>query len=233
MKEIFNTYLDTAFDGREQACFKIKQFENNYRTLFPSNLNDHVLDIGVGRGEMLTCMKTWGYKNYQGIDISPSTIEFCLSLGLECEVVQDSATWLAECDKKFALITVLDVLEHFPKDKVISFLSSLRNALSDGGKVIVQVPNMQAPDAQLHRYNDITHEVGYVEHSLHQVLVTAGFKNIKMHGFEEFISEHWSKYCWKSLRAAYWKYIKFSRRLTGNLNPEILNPVFYAVAYHD
>ena len=42
-----------------------------------------MLDIGVGLGEMLSCMKNWGH-NYHGIDISPSTIEFCKKYNQEC-----------------------------------------------------------------------------------------------------------------------------------------------------
>lgn len=228
MKEIFDTYIENAFDGFHQAQFKIKQFENNYRKYFPVDKTARILDIGVGRGEMLTCFKQAGYSNYLGIDISPSTVNFCSTLGLTCELVDNTVEWLQKNDDTFALITILDVLEHIKKDEAISFVRAMRSALKNGGALIVQVPNMQSPDCQLHRYNDITHEIGFVEHSLYQVLVTAGFTSVEFFGFEEFISEHWSKYWWLAIRQLYWKYVRFIRRVSGNLNPEILNPVFFA-----
>jgi len=228
MKDIFDSYIENAFDGYEQATFKFKQFENNYKKYFPVDRNAKILDIGIGRGEMLTCMKQWGYSNSFGIDISPSTVKFCKSLGLECTVVNDTAEWLLENKDSFALITLLDVLEHVKKDDTISFVRAIRVALKEGGTLILQVPNMQSPDSQLHRYNDFTHETGYVEHSLSQVLLTAGFESIKINRFEDYVSEHWSKYWWKGLRYLYWKYVRLMRRVNGNLNPEILSPVFYA-----
>ena len=80
MDKIFNKYIETSFDGHKQAQFKFRQFELNYKSFFPSIIKDtHVLDIGIGRGEMLTCMRDWGY-SYNGIDISLSTVNFCQSL---------------------------------------------------------------------------------------------------------------------------------------------------------
>jgi len=228
MKEIYDSYVENTFDGHQQADFKKKQFANNYKMYFPVDNSAKVLDIGIGRGEMLSCMKEWGYREYLGIDISSSTVNFCTSIGLKCEIVQDTAAWLNSHSEQFDVVTVLDVLEHFPKDMVVPFLTAIRESLTDSGALIIQVPNMQSPDSQLHRYNDITHEVGYVEHSLNQVLLAAGFKNTVFNGFDEYLSEHWSKYYWKFLRAMYWKIVRFNRRISGNLNPDILHPVLYA-----
>lgn len=99
----------------------------------------------------------------------------------------------------------------------------------DGGLLIIQTPNLQAPDGQLHRYNDFTHEVGYIEHSLQQVLMVAGFKDIKFGGFEEFAIGVWKEKILKILRKFYWFYVKKVRLINGNLNPDILTPVFFAV----
>lgn len=228
MKDIFDSYVENAFDGYEQATFKFKQFEYNYKKYFPVDRNAKILDIGIGRGEMLTCMKQWGYSDYLGVDISPSTVKFCRSLELNCELLEDTSSWLHKNNNTFEFITVLDVLEHVKKDEVIPFVKALRAALKDGGTLIIQVPNMQSPDSQLHRYNDITHEIGFVEHSLHQVLVTAGFTIIDFFGFEHSVSRHWSKYCWRAIRSLYWKYVRFTRRITGNLDPAIISPVFFA-----
>ena len=40
---------------------------------------------------MLQCFKNWGYQNYLGVDLSPSTVKFCQGLGLRCQVVEDTA----------------------------------------------------------------------------------------------------------------------------------------------
>lgn len=231
MKEIFDSYIKVAFGSYEQASFKFKQFEVNYKHFFPSDKDARLLDVGIGRGEMLTCMKNWGYKNYLGVDISPDTVDFCKSIRLNCLLVEDIPTWLEDKNKgTFEIITLLDVLEHVRKEETIGFLKALMASLKDGGILIIQTPNLQAPDGQLHRYNDFTHEVGYIEHSLQQVLMAAGFKDIKFGGFEEFVIGIWKEKILKVLRKLYWFYIKKTRLINGNMNPDILNPVFFAVA---
>ncbi len=230
MKEIYENYLENAFGEYEQAEFKFDQFELNYRKFFPENKERRVLDIGVGRGEMLTCMKRWGYGAYSGIDISPSTIGYCATLDLNCELVTDTAEWLRSRRGSFEVITLLDVLEHVKKEATIGFLRAIHDGLAEGGKVIIQVPNLQAPDGHLHRYNDITHEVGYVEHSLQQVLRTAGFTTIEFFGYEDYKPTGLYLKLIRLVRALYWAKIHFTRRLTCNMNPLILHPVLCAVA---
>ena len=234
MKEIFENYIENAFDGRKQAEYKIKQFEFNYKKYFPINKNSKVLDIGIGRGEMLTCMKNWNYgSDYLGIDISPSTVEFCKTLGLNCELVEDTVEWLKQHENSFAVITLLDVLEHVPKGQVIDFLKAIRLALVKTGTLIIQVPNLQAPEGFLHQFNDFTHETGFVEHSLRQVLLTSGFNKYQFNGFEEFVSAGWKEKAKKFLRSIFWGYVKLTRAMNRNLNPKILNPVFYATATNE
>jgi len=63
MQEIFDSYVENSFGEEKQAVFKFKQFEINYKEYFPVNQDARVLDIGIGRGEMLSCYEKWGYKN--------------------------------------------------------------------------------------------------------------------------------------------------------------------------
>lgn len=232
MKDIFDTYIDNAFGKREQAVFKFDDFEYNYRKFFPSNAAAKLLDIGIGRGEMLSCMKEWGYADYLGVDISPSTVSFCTSIGLNCHLVEDTVQWLTDGrESTYDVITLLDVLEHIRKEDVIPFLRGLYKALAPGGKIIIQLPNMQAPDAQLHRYNDFTHEVGFIENSLRQVLISAGMANFELHGFEDAYRRNFKTRVRFHLRNSYWRCIRLLRKVNANLNPLILNPIFFAVVH--
>lgn len=229
MKEIFDNYIETSFDGREQVPFKLSQFNNNYRTWFPNDKSKSVLDIGIGRGEMLTCMRNWGYA-YQGVDISPSTVRFCQALGLNCLVVEDTQSWLVENQGKFSLVTCLDVLEHVPRNQTIGFLKAIRASLTSDGQAIIQVPNLQSPFGYLHHFNDFTHVSGFVEHSLAQVLLAAGFKEMVFYGYEEIYKTGAKQSIQKAMRWVYHRAVRFLRALNSNPNPAILNPVFYVVA---
>lgn len=228
MQEIFDSYIENSFGEFNQAEFKFKQFEVNYKKYFPNKENASVLDIGIGRGEMLTCMKNWGY-DYLGVDISPSTVGFCKSIKLNCELTDNTTNWLKEREGEFELITCLDVLEHIPKEYVIEFLISMRKALKENGTLIIQVPNLQSPFGYLHHFNDFTHVNGFVEHSLAQVLITAGFDKFTFWGFEELYQKNIKVKIRKILRVALQKAVRFARAINCNPNPKILDPVLYAI----
>ena len=230
MQEIFEKYVENSFDSNHQANFKFSQFELNYKKYFNKSVSLNALDIGVGRGEMLSCMKKWGH-NYHGIDISPSTVNFCKKLDLSCELVDDTEFWLNNHQKQFDIITCLDVLEHIPKEHLINFLKSIRNSLNKDGIAIFQVPNLQSPFGYLHHFNDITHVCGFVEHSLNQVLLSTGFNNLSFFGFEEFYEKTPKILFKKILRFFYRKLIRFLRTINANPNPRILDPVISVVAY--
>jgi len=230
MQEIFKNYIDNSFVGHFQADFKLRQFELNYKKHFNNSESLRTLDIGVGRGEMLSCMKIWGH-NYYGIDISPSTVKFCKKLNLLCEHVDDTEFWLKNHQKQFDIITCLDVLEHIPKENLINFLKAIHNSLNKDGIAIFQVPNLQSPFGYLHHFNDITHISGFVEHSLNQVLLTTGFKKLSFFGFEEFYEKTPKILFKKILRFFYRKLIRFLRTINSNPNPYILDPVISVVAY--
>lgn len=229
MKEIFDNYVETSFDGFQQATSKFKQFELNYKRYFPSDKAKETLDIGIGRGEMLTCMRDWGF-NYQGIDISPSTVKFCKSLHLKCETTDDTAKWLQKNNERFSLVTCLDVLEHVPRDQTIDFLKSIRASLTTDGIAIIQVPNLQSPFGYLHHFNDFTHISGFVEHSLGQVLLAAGFKDFEFNGFEELSFTGVRSGIRLGMRFIYRRLVKFLRYINSNPNPKVLDPVLYVIA---
>ncbi len=229
MKEIFDNYVETSFDGLNQEKVKIRQFEINYKAYFPEDKSTQVLDIGIGRGEMLACMRDWGF-DYLGVDISPSTVRLCQTLNLKCEVTEDTAEWLSRNQGQFSLITCLDVLEHVPRERTIEFLKAIRAGLREDGYALIQVPNLQSPFGYLHHFNDFTHVNGFVEHSLAQVLLAAGFKEFKFHGFEEIYKNGFKQEIHKMVRYTYRRLVRFLRAVNVNPNPEILDPVLYVIA---
>lgn len=228
MKQIFDNYVEISFEGRQPSALKRTQFEYNYKSHFPAQGAAVTLDIGIGRGEMLACMRDWGC-DYQGIDISPSTVALCQSLQLRCEVVADPAEWLRQHPGAFDVITCLDVLEHVPREQVIGFLEAMRVALKSGGRAIIQVPNLQSPYGYLHHFNDFTHVSGFVEHSLTQVLLAGGFRRPHFSGFEEVCGSGVKATIKKVLRYFYRRAVRLARTVNANPNPEILDPVFYCV----
>ncbi len=229
-QEYFENYVEHAFGDHKQADFKINQIMYNYTRFFPDDLDSKILDIGIGRGEMLTVFNNLGYRNYLGVDISPSTVSFCKNIGLNCTQIQNTENYLIERHGQFDLITLCDVLEHIEKNKVIEFVKSINTALKNNGIIIIQIPNMQSPDPALHRYNDMTHEIGFTEHSLNQLLMLAGFSDIKFYPYEIIIGSNLKNIIRTFVRGTYLNFVRLRRLINGDLNPKILSPVFFAVA---
>lgn len=231
MKEIIDTYAKNAFQTKATTHDKDEWYHYNYDPFFPKNLDAQVLDIGPGMGEMLITLRQQGYHHIYAVDISISTIDHCQKLGFDCECVPNTQEWLHAHPNQFQLITLLDVIEHIDKEQLVDFLRACCEALTDNGCILIQTPNLQAPEGFLHRYNDITHYVGFIEHTMDQVLSVCGFEAYHNYPFEEWVRNDPDTRERKKIRRYYWDVIQMNRRLTHNLTPEILTPVFFTVAY--
>ncbi len=230
MQEEFNDYIASGINNQNLIAEQKRTFMKNYERFFPQDKKSFVLDIGIGRGEMLWCMKERGFDNYLGIDISPSVVEYCRKAGYNCELVEDAVGFLNKNPNRFSVITMLDVLEHIELEKVVGFLSAIKTALAPGGKFIVQTPNMQAPYGYMTRYHDITHKFGVDERSLGQLLVSAGFHDYKCYSYEDIIADSPLAICRRAARGPYRFTVRVLRYINGMLNSKILSSRIYAVA---
>jgi len=75
-----------------------------------------------------------------------------------------------------------DVIEHIPKSNLMDFMRLLYSRLSDGGILLIKTDNMATPFGLRGRYMDYTHEIGYTEHSLYEIMSISGFKDIIIRG---------------------------------------------------
>ncbi len=119
----YNNYLTLALGGEVQSELKIEQFKNNYLQYFPSSKKNAILDVGPGKGEMLSCLKKEGYSNIEAVDISESVVHFVKGLGYKASLVKDLTSFLNNKVECFSLITMCDVVEHIPKDQILEILA--------------------------------------------------------------------------------------------------------------
>ncbi len=229
MKEIYDKYLEHNFGTQEPHALKPHWFAHNYRALLPAERATPMLDVGPGLGEWLDCVKAWGYTAVTSIDLSPQVVTHCRSRGHAVELVADTTGWLNAHAEQFGVITLLDVLEHVPRDKTVPLLTALGAALAPGGRLIVQVPNGQNPDGLLYRYGDFTHTAGFTESSLTEVFRAAGFSAWRFAGFEFLPWKGRRAWLHRALRALYYRWVHLRRQVDVNLDPVVLHPVMYAV----
>lgn len=141
-----------------------------------------MLDVGCGMGHFLYYLKNKGFKHAIGIDVSPEQVSWCRQNSLNVEYIENTLNYLKLHLNEFDMIIMHDVIEHFKKDEIVSILVALKNALKQGGKIVIQTPNMASFFGLYSRYIDLTHEIGFTDMSLEQILNCTGFKNVQVRG---------------------------------------------------
>ena len=188
-KEIFDKYHETFYKvlhGWRDYEKSSKGFSMWYYDCLPSDKKVKILDIGCGDGKFLYFLIQNGYTEIEGLELSHSiAAEANKNVGCPIKVVDDTIAYLMENPERFHTITMNDVLEHIDKKETIHFLSAVKNAIVPGGNLIVNVPQVSGISSLYCRYIDFSHQIIYTEMSLRQVLMLAGFEEIR------FIKEKW------------------------------------------
>lgn len=145
-------------------------FETNYKPLLPTKKDVRILDVGFGEGIFLFWASEAGYTNLEGVDPCKSFVEIVGEIPHVKAYVGMAQDFLKKHQGEYDVITIKAVLEHIPKDEVFPLIKLMKDALKPGGILIVDVPNMDWLFAQHERYLDFTHEVGFTQESLRDVL---------------------------------------------------------------
>jgi 2-polyprenyl-3-methyl-5-hydroxy-6-metoxy-1,4-benzoquinol methylase len=157
-----------------------------YYDCLPSNREAKILDIGSGDGKFLFFLRQRGYPNIEGLELCAPLADLTVKrLGCTVHVVSDTCEFLARNPVRYDSICMNDVLEHVPKTDTIAFLTAAGKSLMPGGNLVVNVPQAVGFSGLYSRYNDFTHETLFTEMSLRQVMLIAGFRDIR------FIEEKW------------------------------------------
>jgi 2-polyprenyl-3-methyl-5-hydroxy-6-metoxy-1,4-benzoquinol methylase len=227
-KQYFEDYFASIY--AKSNLLTPEEYENTfnsyntyYGNFLPRDKNAPVLDIGCGTGHFLYYLKKMGYRNFTGIDLSPGNIEFCKKNITSNVELADGFEYLVKKKVFYNVISANHLLEHVPKEKVIPFLRLIYNALRSNGILLITIPNMSNFFSVQMRYRDFTHECGFTEKSIYQVLYIAGFRDI-------LISSSWSEK--KSIKSYIRKIVlrKLFWFLGGYNAPDILSTLLVVIA---
>ena len=199
MKSKYDHYFSVQYASKERQEGFLDEYKKmyswNYKYIYSKIKikKTNALDIGCGLGQNLYTFKMLGFKNSIGIDVSDDSIDFCREKKFNVKKVS-AEEYLKKNKNKFDLITIYHVVEHIDKAKIVNFLSSLYEALTPNGVLVINVPNANNPVTAVHdRYVDLTHEILYTPESLREILLLSGFNSKKIQIKEEVAYTPYSK----------------------------------------
>lgn len=194
-KELFENYRKTrtAFldrDVQEKLDYYNSYYNAYYKDLFDkfdSSIN--FLEIGCNSGYALKVISNkksdW---NFTGIDLSSEDLNTAKSL-LNTNIKLfniDFFDFAPEHINQYDFIYTKAVMEHIDKKNTMLFLNSVKNCLKVRGGALIEVSNMDWIYANHERYMDFTHEVGFTQESLRQVLINV-FGNAEIYYSDDCI----------------------------------------------
>ena len=146
------------------------------RRFLPADRNAPILDIGCGSGNFLEALRSSGYTNLEGVDVSPAQVEAGRARGLTRVTLAPAADYLLARRRRYALITAFNILEHQTRAELFELLDLIHAALVPGGRLIALVPNAKGLFGAHVRFNDITHELSFTPQSVAQICAVTAFQ---------------------------------------------------------
>jgi len=196
---IFDNYLSDHYATVEKIDFKndsdvqsllqenSRVLNHNLGHLFSENVEktSAILDLGCGYGSFLYFLQSKKYINVTGVDISTQEIALCEKIFNSYNFVrEDILKFVSNTEQKFDVVYLSHVVEHIKKKDLFVFLEGVKRILNDQGIFVIVAPNSAAYfNAAANRYGDWTHEIGFTELSLRQVLMVARFSDIEARNF--------------------------------------------------
>jgi len=183
-QRLFDSYVST---GQTQAPHDLARQPNPYidqliRTHVPSDRNIAILDIACGHGRLLFQLKSKGYLNLSGVDVSKEQVHLAHRLGIPSVTCGDLFDYLKTVpDQSQDVVFLMDILEHLSPQETLDLLDAAHRVLKSSGRLIAHVPNGEGLFAMRVRYGDFTHTQAFTQQSISQVLKACRFDQIGCH----------------------------------------------------
>jgi 2-polyprenyl-3-methyl-5-hydroxy-6-metoxy-1,4-benzoquinol methylase len=221
----YGSYFEyRQIDPGDYRGFKLPVYLKN---ALGANGSVRILDFGGGFGQMSNALREAGYKNVELLDISPPALAHSRSIGLTCHDGNEPCFFETHQDS-YDFVILSHVVEHFPKDEVISILAKIRDILKPGGGVIVMVPNAQSNTGAYWAYEDFTHYTMFTSGSLYYVLRAAGFEEVVFLDPDCLDGSVWyKKFFRKILLKLYRANYGFWNKVTGS-STHIASPLIFS-----
>ena len=180
--KIYDNYLSFFLKKRTLTPYMRGFLKENLLPFLPSDKEINILDVGFGKGKVISFLKEQGFRNIWGVDISKESYEYVIKNKILSQKRLErinAIKYFKRINKNFDFIICKDFLEHLNKDEIILFLKLLKKNIKKNGVGWFEVPNLQNFILGNFIFNDdFTHKTGFTENSLRQIFKISGFKKI-------------------------------------------------------
>jgi 2-polyprenyl-3-methyl-5-hydroxy-6-metoxy-1,4-benzoquinol methylase len=134
-----------------------------------------VVDVGCGRGELLTALRERGTRA-RGVDANAAMVDVCRGQGLDVDQ-GDAVSYLErQPDGTIGAITAIQVVEHFDPAYLVRFLEAAYHKLKSGGPIVLETINAACWMAFFDTYiRDLTHQRPLHPDTLRYLVEASGF----------------------------------------------------------
>ena len=177
-----NNANNTLFEKTYQLIRKIAII-GKYNLISEMVKRGSILDIGCGTGDFLNKCKNkkWDTKGIEPNDLARKKAVEIHDLNVE------KSTDLKQLSGVFDVITMWHVLEHVTE--LNATISEFKRLLSEGGKIIIAVPNLNSFDAGYYKrfwagYDLPIHLYHFTKNSITKIFKKHGFNLVKTKGMK-------------------------------------------------
>ena len=158
----------------------VSPLSESVKKLLPADKRISILDIGCAQCSLLQSLRSQGYQNIKGVDISENAVNFAKSIGIDSEKIESIIDFASKSAVTYDFIFMTHVLEHLPKEQIIETLRLIKKKLlKESGTFYISVPNAMSNTGCYWAYEDFTHSLLFTPGSLKYVLQAGGFTSIK------------------------------------------------------
>jgi SAM-dependent methyltransferase len=225
---IFEHYLSSHY-GTGQNEDVTQSYEILLPPYLPPDKDAAILDIGPGRGELVSLLLRKGYRNVEAVDVSPEVVRVVSSRGVTTHQADDLSLFLGGRGDRYDLITMIYVLEHIQPQDTFAVMTALRKSLRPGGLLVLLVNNAANPFDARFRYIDISHTTSYTEYSLRQLFGATGWTSWSLLPFER--SPHRAVRAARAVfRSVFYPLVRTLARAEGVPPHRVMTPLVLAAA---
>jgi len=182
----YSRFMPTTVEGWQWVLDRIELNFGKFIDTLPRD--SPILDVACGVGYLEHYLLKKGFTNIRAVDLSEEQIRIAKQkleeYGIKYEgkvqfCIKDAFEYL-RTHNGFAMIALIDFLEHLQKDKIIEILELANIALQDNGLLLIRVTNADNPMWGRFFYRDFTHQTPFTPDALRQCLSVTGFDVIKI-----------------------------------------------------